>query len=443
MTLTTRVLLGLGAGLAAGIAIAASGSAALAAAVTWIEPIGRIWVNALRMTIVPLVVAGLIVGAASAQASAIGRIGGRALLIFFSLLALAALFTVFTAPALFRWLPIDETAAAALRTGVMAPEQATGFPDFRQWLVDLVPANPMQAAAEGAILPLIVFALAAGFAIARIAEAERDVVIRFFRGLFDAMLTLIRWVLAFAPYGVFALALPLALRLGVAAAGAVAYYIAVAAGLLLIFTAALYPITVLIAGVAPRRFARALAPAQALAVSSRSSLAALPAMIDAGRKQLGFGPQITTFLLPLSASMFRSGSAIGIPVGVIFVARLYGVDLGTAELLTVALTSMLVTFSIPGVPGGSILIMMPVMLSVGVPVEGVALLLGVDTIPDMFRTTANVTGTMSAATIVHAREPAAGAAVAGAPGEEASADGRLAAHSAPAASRAARIDEED
>jgi proton glutamate symport protein len=240
-------------------------------------------------------------------------------------------------------------------------------------------------------------------------------VIRFFRGLFDAMLTLIRWILELAPYGVFALALPLATRLGFAAAGAVAYYIAVAGGITLVFIAALYPIASLFGRVSPRRFAKASAPAQALAVSSRSSLASLPAMIDGGAKHLGFGPQITTFLLPLSASMFRAGSAIGIPVGVLFIARLYGVDLGAPELVTIALTSMLVTFSIPGVPGGSILIMMPVMLSVGVPAEGVALLLGVDTIPDMFRTTANVTGTMTAATIVGAREPAEAGVPAGPP----------------------------
>jgi proton glutamate symport protein len=400
-SLTTRVLIGLGAGLAAGAAVEAMDSAAAVTAVEWIEPIGRIWVNALRMTIVPLVVAGLVVGAASARANTIGRLGGRALLLFLAMLSGAAAFTVLVGPPLFALLPIDAAAAAALRGSADAATLTqTGFPDFRQWLVDLVPQNAVRAAADGAMLPLIVFALALGLAIGRIGAAERDTMLRFFRGLFDAMLTLIRWILELAPYGVFALALPLASRLGLAAAGAVAYYIVAVSAICIIAIALLYPIAALLGRVPVRQFARAAAPGQALALSSRSSLAALPAMIDAGARHLGFGTQMTSFFLPLSASMFRVGGAIGIPAGVLFIAALYGVELGPAQLLTVAITSVLVTFSVPGVPGGSILIMMPVMMSVGVPPEGVGILLGIDTIPDMFRTTANVTGHMAAATIL-------------------------------------------
>jgi proton glutamate symport protein len=401
LSLTTRVLLGLGAGLAIGAAIDATGSATALAAVGWIEPVGRIWVNALRMTIVPLIVAGLVVGAASARADTIGRLGGRALLLFLVMLGAAAAFTVLVAPPIFALLPIDPAAAAALRgTAEGAAVTATGFPDFRQWLVDLVPQNPVRAAADGAMLPLIVFALALGLAIGRITSDERDTMLRFFSGLFNAMLTLIRWILELAPWGVFALALPLATRLGLAAAGAVAYYIVAVSAICLAAIALMYPLAALFGRVPVRQFARAAAPGQALAFSSRSSLAALPAMIDAGARHLALGTQMTTFFLPLAASMFRVGGAIGIPAGVLFIAALYGVPLGAAELLTIALTSVLVTFSIPGVPGGSILIMMPVMLSVGVPVEGVGILLGIDTIPDMFRTTTNVTGHMTAATLL-------------------------------------------
>jgi Na+/H+-dicarboxylate symporter len=410
VTLTTKVLLGLGLGLAAGAAVSASGSAALATAVTWIEPVGTIWINALRMTIVPLVVAGLVVGAASSgDARSIGRLGGRALAIFLALLAGAAAFTVIVAPPLFALLPLDPAAVAALREsagGAAAAGTAagTGFPDFRQWLVDLVPSNAFRSAADGAILPLIVFSLALGFAIAHIAPERRDLLVSFFRGLFDAMLTLIRWVLAFAPIGVFALALPLATRLGLAAAGAVLYFIAIVSGLCLLATLALYPIAATLGRAPLRRFARAAAPAQSIGFSARSSLAALPAMIETGREQLGFPPVITNFFLPLSASMFRYGSAIGISAGVLFLARLYGVELGAVQLVTIALTTVLLTFSVPGVPGGSILIMMPVLQAVGVPPEGVAILLGVDTIPDMFRTTANVSGTFTAATVLSAGE---------------------------------------
>jgi proton glutamate symport protein len=406
MTLTTRVVLGLAAGLAAGIAVSLSGNPSLETAVAWVEPVGTIWINLLRMTIVPLVFAGLIVGAASVpDARVIGRIGAHALVIFLVLLSAAATFTVIVGPAAMAYLPIDPAAAAALREsagsiGGDAAVTAGGFPDFRRWIIDLVPVNPVAAAASGQLLPLIVFAVAAGLAIGRVSGPERETVVRFFRGLFEAMLVLVRWILELAPIGVFALALPLATRLGIAAAGAVIYYIIVVALLCLVFIIGLYPLAVLLGRRGLREFARGAAPAQALAFSSRSSLAALPAMIDGGMRHLRFPPEIRNFFLPLSASTFRIGGAIGIPAGVLFIARLYGIELGPAALATIAVTSVLITFSIPGVPAGSILIMVPVLQAVGLPPEGIGILLGVDTIPDMFRTTTNVTGHMAAASIL-------------------------------------------
>jgi Na+/H+-dicarboxylate symporter len=206
---------------------------------------------------------------------------------------------------------------------------------------------------------------------------------------------------------VFALALPLAARLGLAAAGAVGYYIVVVVAVSSLFILLLYPLVRFGAGIGFRPFARGAAPAQAVAFSARSSLASLPAMIEGGERHLGFPPIIRQFFLPLAASTFRMGGAVGIPAGVLFVARLYGVELAPAQLATVAFTAVLLTFSIPGVPGGAILVMMPVLAAVGLPPQAAGLLLGVDTVPDMFRTTANVTGTMAAATILARREPPA------------------------------------
>ncbi len=413
-SLTARVLLGLIAGLTVGILLASIGNETLLDAVGWIAPIGTLWVNALRMTVIPLVVGGIIMGASSARDSqSIGRLGARAIILFLAMLAVAALFTSFAAPPLLRMLSIDEAASASLRSGAAAATSAApnvaaaaqqGFPDLRQWLVDLIPVNPVKAAADGAVLPLIFFALAFGLALSRITSAGRDAVVNFFTGTFDAMLTLVRWILELAPYGVFALAVPLATKLGLAAAGAVLYYIVVCAALCLVVILALYPLTAALGRVSMRTFARGAAPAQAVAFSARSSLASLPAMIDGGEKELGFDQEIKTFFLPLSASMFRLGGAVGIPIGVLFVAALYGISLDTTQVLTVALTSVLLTFSVPGVPGGSIVIMVPVLLAVGLPPEAAGILLGVDTIPDMFRTTTNVTGTMSAATILSGRK---------------------------------------
>ena len=407
MSLTARVLTGLVAGLTVGIVLALLAPATAPAVAAWIEPVGLLWVNALRMTVIPLVFAGLVVGAASARdGRSIGRLGARALALFLVLLASAATFTVVVARPLFALLPLDPAAAEALRRSASGttPLPAAQLPDFREWLVALVPTNVVQAAADGALLPLIVFAVGFGIAVSRVGPEQRETVRRFFRGVFDAMLTLVRWILALAPWGVFALALPLATRLGLAAAGAVGYYILVVSAISGLFILVLYPLVRLGSHVGLRAFARGAAPAQAVAFSARSSLASLPAMIQGGEQHLGFPPTIAQFFLPLSASTFRLGGVIGITAGTLFVARLYGVELMPVQLATIALTSVLLTFSIPGVPGGSILVMMPVLVSVGLPPQAAGILLGVDTVPDMFRTTANVTGTMAAATILAERE---------------------------------------
>jgi Na+/H+-dicarboxylate symporter len=147
-------------------------------------------------------------------------------------------------------------------------------------------------------------------------------------------------------------------------------------------------------------FARAALPAQAVAFSSRSSLASLPAMIESAREQLRLPDEITSFFLPLAASVYRIGAAVGQTVGVLFIAQLYGVTLGPAQLASVVLTVVATSFSVPGIPGGSIVIMAPVLMDAGLPLEGIGILLGADTIPDMFRTTANVTGHMAMAVAI-------------------------------------------
>jgi Na+/H+-dicarboxylate symporter len=243
--------------------------------------------------------------------------------------------------------------------------------------------------------------VAFGVALTSLDAARRAPVVAFFQGVADAMLVLVRWILALAPIGVFALALPLATRVGIAAAGALAYYVALVVALSIgAIVLLLYPAAIVLGRVPLRTFARASLPAQAVAFSSRSSLAALPAMIEGATDRLGISRETTGFFLPLAASVFRVGAVVGQIVGVLFIARLYGVEIDAARVATIALTSVLTSFSVPGVPGGSILVMVPVMIAAGVPVEGIGVLLGVDTIPDMFRTTANVTGHMAAVTLV-------------------------------------------
>lgn len=395
MTLTTRVLLGLLAGLGLGLLTSQFAPGASAAIGAWVEPVGTIWTRGLMMTVIPLVLSLLFIGVATGG-TGIGRLGVRGLALFVVMLSVLATVTLLVVPLVMAQVAIDPTAAEALRAASTAPPGE--LPGFRDWLVGLVPSNLVAAGASGAMLPLIVAALLFGAAATRLPPVQQELLERGARVVSELTLVVVRWLLAVAPIGVFALAFALATRLGLAALGAMAAYVLITVALSLVAIAALYPV-VASRGVGVRAFARAVLPAQGIAVSARSSLAALPALID-GAAALGLPAPVRGFFLPFSTSLFRLGAAVALPAGVLFIARVYGVPLDAAQLVTIGVTSVLMSFSVPGIPGGSILIMAPVLLSVGAPVEGIGLLLAVDTVPDMFRTTANVTGSMAAATLL-------------------------------------------
>lgn len=405
MSFTIRVLVGLVAGLALGILVAATQASWLAPVPGFVEPFGQIFVNAIRMTVIPLVVASLMVGVASAGDTAtIGRLGGRSLVLFAVAIVLASVFAAVCAFPLLAQLHIDPSVAATLRQRAAegagaAADSTRQLPGISRWVIDLVPVNVFKAAADGAMLPLIVFSVAFGVALTRIAADRRSSVVAFVRGIADAMIWLVGWVLSFAPFGVFALAVPLGALMGPSAAGALVSYIVLLSVVAGGFTLLLYPLTVLFARMPLVPFARACAPAQAVGFASRSSLAALPASFE-GARQLGLPESLSAFFLPLAASMFRVGGAIAQVVGVLFLARLYGVALGTPDLVTIVAMASVTSFTIPGIPAGAIIVMAPVLLSVHVPVEGIAILIGVDTIPDMFRTMANVTAWLGGAGVV-------------------------------------------
>ena len=415
MSLTTKVLVALAAGFALGIPLAGSESAFAAGLLAVLGPVGTVFINAIRMTVIPLVVSTLISGVTSApDPRSVGRIGVRAIVLFVVVVSVAAAFAVLLGSPLIALIPLDPSAVDALRSGAAsgataAAESARNIPSAGEWLVSLVPANPITAAADGAMLPLIVATVAFAVALMHVAADRRAAVVRVVEGVMDASLALVRAILRFAPIGVFALAVPLAAKMGTSALGAILGYIVIVSGICVLFwVIALYPAAVVFGKVPLREFARAALPAQTIAFSGRSSLAALPAMLESVRDTLRLPAAIGSFLIPLASSVFRAGAGIGQTVGVIFLARLYGVDLGAAELLTIAVTATVTSFSVPGVPGGSIIIMVPVLMAAGIPVEGVGILLGADTIPDMFRTTTNVTGHMTAAVILARgeREPA-------------------------------------
>src|SRR5918996_175047 len=245
MSLTVRVLIGLIAGLALGFVVNAMPF--FGDLVAWIEPLGSLFINAIRMTVMPLVVASLIVGVAGApDARAIGRVGWRALVVFIALVFIGTVFGAIIAEPILQRM-IDPASTAAVRSGASelagaAQEGATRLPTFAQWVIDLVPANPIRAAADGAMLPLIVFSLLFGVALLRLDLERRRPLIAFFEGLAEAMLILVRWVLVLAPIGVFALSVPLAARMGLAAAGALLGFVILVSSVSVAFMAlVLYP----------------------------------------------------------------------------------------------------------------------------------------------------------------------------------------------------------
>jgi proton glutamate symport protein len=404
VSLTTRVLLGLVTGFLLGLALASGvipGAAAIAAILT---PAGTIFINLIRMTVIPLVASMLIASVGSLAATgALGRVAIRALITALALVTVTAVVTVVIAAPVLERIHIDQAAALALRGPAGAATTAApaaGRDAFVQVVVDLVPANVVKAAADGAMMPVILFSALFGIALARVAPERRDAVLAVAQGVADAMQRMVGAVLELAPIGVFALAVPLASKLGLAAAGAVLAYIALVVTLTVALAVVLlYPVGIIGSGMTPRAFIAFCAPAQAVAFASRSSLAALPAMVEsAERAQMP--PLVSRFVLPLAASVSRVGAAVAQPVGVLFLARLYGVALSPAQLASVVFPVMLTTFAVGGIPGGSIIAMVPVLAAVNLPIEGIGILLAVDTIPDMFRTTANVTGSLTVAAVV-------------------------------------------
>ena len=400
-----RVAVALILGLIVGIGAARLGNPVLSRAVSLLEPVGAIWVNAIRMTIVPLVVALLLAAVARGTAAdRVGRLGGLSFAVFVALHLVVAVVALAIVPAIMGRLPIDPASVARLQADAMAASVTTGeqvraLPGLGQWLASLAPANVVRAAADGAMLPLIVFTLLFALALRRITPERRDNVLRVFDGVGAAMLEIVRWLIAAAPIGVFTLVAPTAARLGLSIAGTLGYYVLVYVAMMVALAVVFCVAGALGGRVSLAAFVRAVLPAQAVAFSSSSSLASLPALIDSAER-LEVPRPIAGFVLPLAVASFKVGTAASWLTGTLFLAHLYGVQLGFADYLTVVAAAVALSFATPGVPNGAFLLLAPLLAGFSIPVTGVALLIAVDAIPDLFATATNVTGDFSAVAIV-------------------------------------------
>jgi Na+/H+-dicarboxylate symporter len=313
----------------------------------------------------------------------------------------AGFFALLVGPAALGALNISPDVAAALRGSFAGKTiDASSVQSLSQRLIGFVPSNVVASAVEGAILPVVIFSACAGFALRAMDAERRRPIVELARAMGDAMMVVVGWVLLLAPVGVFALGVGLGGRLGIGAAGAVARYMAAMVAICFAFVLLLYPVAIIVGRIPARLFASGAAPAQGVALSTRSSFAALPAMITACRDRFGLQESSAGFVLPLVVSVGRLNVPITWVVGVLFLSRLYGVEVPESRLIELVFMSTLLSFSVPGIPSGSLLLFAPVLPSYGIPAEAIGVLIAVDTVPDMFKTLLSVQGHLTTVVVV-------------------------------------------
>ena len=393
---TWRVLLALLIGLLVGAVAAGMGDGWRDPAVRIASAIGGLWLDALKMTVIPLIVALLVTGiVGGTDAARQGGVAAQSMLWFALLLTASAIFGAIVMPALLNIFPLPEAAAAALRTGLAGVDKeaaASSVPGLADFVRSIVPPNIFKAAADGAILQIVVFTALFAFALTRLPEEKRRPLASFFESLGDAMLVIIGWILWLAPVGVLALAFAVGAGAGGAAFGAVLHYVLLVSSLGIAILLAAYVVAALGARWPIGRFARAMIAPQAVAISTQSSLASLPAMLGAAR-ELDVAPANADVTLPLSVALFRAtGPAMNMGVA-IYVAHWLNIPLSPLALIAGIAVAAITTYSAVSLPGQLSFVsnIAPISLAMGVPIEPLAILIAVETIPDIFRTLGNVT----------------------------------------------------
>lgn len=380
------------AGLVLGFAVGSllRGTALLEPVLAIADPVGSLWLRALQLTILPLVIGLVVTGISQTLAAANGgALARRAVGLFTVVLIASGAMSAVLVPALLGLFPVPATAVAALSGG---PADAGKVPGVADILYAMMPENIFAAAASSAMLPVVVFAAVFALALTRVAEGPRRQITTFFEGLAGAMMVIVGWVLMLAPLGVLGLAIGLGAKTGADAIGALAHYIAVvsAAGFVVLLSG--FVLATVLGRKPLGAFARAIGPVHAVAISTQSSLACLPAMLAAAR-QLGVRDATADFTLPLSVAIFRATSpAMNMGVA-IYVAHLTGTSLSAPALAAGVFVAFLVSLSSVSLPGtiSFVISVGPIAMAMGVPIAPLALLVAVEMLPDIMRTLGNVT----------------------------------------------------
>ena len=399
------ILLALLAGLIGGIATSKLGDGLREPLVQASGMIGGLWLDALKMTVIPLIVALLVTGIAkSAELARAGRVAGRTMLWIVIICTASAIFGTVMIQMLTGLFPLPQSAAEALRaglTGIGQSAESAPVPGVMDFFRNIIPANVVAAASNGDVLPLVIFTLLFALAVARISSDGRRSLVGFFEAVGDALLVVIGWVLWVAPVGVFALGFTVGASAGGAAFAGVLHYIVLVSVIGVLVTLAAYPLAMLFGRVPAGRFSRALIAPQSVAISTRSSLASLPAMLTAVR-DLGVREQVADVSLPMAVALFRAtGPAMNVAVA-FYVAHWLGLEPTIGQIIAATAVASVISYGAVSLPGEVSFIssIAPIAMALGVPIGPLALLVAVEMIPDIFRTLGNATMDVTVTTIV-------------------------------------------
>ncbi len=384
MNLSVQILVALILSVCAGLVIGPEG---LPFVNKWIAPIGTIFINFIKMMIVPVVTCSLIVGVTSlgGDSKKLGRISAKTICLYLITTAVAIVLGFVVAGIIQPGVGLDIA-------GKVAPKVKEA-PTFMQVLVNMVPTNPVDAMAKGQILPVIIFALLVGIGITQLDEKRS----RFLMDLYDAgaevCYKIIAMVMKFAPLGVFALLLPVVCKNGPKVLlPLLSVILAVAIGCALQCILVYSTLASTMGGVNPVKFFRGMSEAMMLAFTTCSSAAALPVNMKNCQEKLGLSRQVTSFVLPLGCTINMDGTALYMGVCSLFVANAFGVNLTSSDMIMIVFTGTLASIGTAGVPGAGLIMLAMVLQAVQLPMEGLALVAGIDRVLDMFRTCVNITG---------------------------------------------------
>ena len=407
MALHSKIGLGLLAGVVVGVAVQLDTLEPLRQVVLAIEPIGRAWIRLIMMIVIPLVMASLIVGTASlGDITRLGRIGGKTVTFYLATTTVAISIGLILSNIIRPGRGIgEETKSELLETfaggaseRIELAQEAPGLVDV---LLDLIPRNPVEAAAAGDMLPIIVFSVLFGAALSLVQADRRETVLSFFHGVNDVAMILVDWVMLLAPYAVFALLAAVIAQFGIGLLGSLFFYVLTVILGLAIHAFGTYPLAIrFLAQFHPVDFFKRIRKVPLIAFSTSSSNATLPVTIEAAEEDLGVSDEVASFVLPLGATINMDGTALYQGVATMFIAQVFGIDLSLSTQLMIVLTATLASIGAAGVPSAGIIILTVVLIQAGIPETGIALILGVDRILDMCRTAVNVTGDLTCAAFV-------------------------------------------